>query len=104
MKRTASPTHELELPFDYNQYAEQFLLTYSQNKNVVLEFSDKDIGKGIQIEGSIISVFLSQEDTRKFSTGEAFVELKVYTKTKKSIISDTIPIYVKETLNEKVFT
>lgn len=103
MKRTATGEHEFELPFDYTQYATQFFITYSQNNSVVLELSEKDLGTSVSIEGAIMYVHLSQEDTKKFVAGEAWAEIKLYTKDKKSIISDKIPIYIQDVLNEKVF-
>lgn len=104
MRRTSTPDHEFELPFVYEEYADQLLITYSQNDKIVLELTQEEIGNSISINGGIISVSLSQEDTKKFAEGSAEVEIKLWTKNKKSLISDPISIYVYDVLNDKIFT
>jgi hypothetical protein len=103
MKRTSTPDHEFELPFVYDTYVDQMILTYSQNGNNILEFTEKDIGKQIQILGNKITVTLSQEDTKDFSPGLVTAEIKLWTKERRSIISDPIDIYVSDVQNERIF-
>lgn len=102
-KRTSTPDHEFELPFAYEELSEKLIISYSQNGEVVLEFTEKDIGTSVEISGNIIIVSLSQEDTEKFEPGEVIGEIKTWTKNGKSLISEDIPMYVKQVRNERIF-
>ena len=105
MKRTSTPEHEFELPFSWDDMVEQFILTYTQNNQIVLEFTEKDLGDKLTINKTTNTLIasLTQEDTAKFSVGTAIAELKVWTKSEKSLISEDIPIYMHKVQNERLF-
>ena len=103
MKRSSTPTHSLELPFIYEKYASQFVFTYSQNGNIILEKTEKDVGDSVEVENDILHIYLTQEETNLFCGGDVEMQMKVYTLNGKSIISDIIKIKVDDVLNDKVF-
>ena len=104
MKRTSTIEHKFELDFDYEQYVDKFFLTYKQDNQKTLVFTERDIGDRVKIDGNSIIVNLSQNDTKMFSSGTVFIELKVYTKNKKVLINDgIIQTYMQEVLNDELF-
>lgn len=103
-KRTSTPVHTFGIPYDYSSTIEAFTITYSQEGKNILSFSEDDVGTSVKIEGKTMVVSLSQEDTAKFSPGTATIEIKLWTKDKKSIISDEICTYVKQVKNERIFS
>jgi hypothetical protein len=104
MKRTSTVEHIYELGFDYNQYGEDFMLTYAQNGDKVFVFNKQDIDKKVKFENNAFIVSLNQEDTAKFSQGFADVEIKIYTKNKKVLINeDHLRVYVSNVINEELF-
>lgn len=100
MKRTTTPKIEIELPFDYNNFVEKFLVTFKQLDNIILEKSEKD---DIEIKGNVISFKLTQEETSKFSVGEVFVDIKVLTFGKDVLASDIVYTTAEKVLNDKEF-
>lgn len=103
MKRSSTPKHSFTLPFVYEKFAEKFVLTYSQRNSTVLEKTENDIGEGVVISGNLISVELTQEETKLFSQGKVVIQLKVWTKNKMALISDQIFITAENVLNDEVF-
>lgn len=104
MKRTSTVEHIFELEFDYTQFGEDFMMTYAQNGNKIFVFTKNDIGDRIKVEGNTFTVSFSQEDTAKFSQGLADVEIKIYTKNKKVVISEEpLRVYVTNVINEELF-
>ena len=107
MKRSSTPTHTFTLPFDYQGFCERFMLSYGQivrgAESIVLQKTESDIGSGVFVEGDTIRLTLTQEETLLFEGASAIVEMKVYTKDKKVLISDKVYVPVQDVLNDEVF-
>lgn len=100
MKRTTTPKIEFELPFDYANFVDKFIVTFKQGENIVLEKTESDT---FEINGNTISFELTQEETASFSMGTILVEIKIFTLGKDVLASDIIYTTVEDVLNDKVF-
>ena len=98
MYRSSTPTHIIELPFDYEQFVDKILINYKQGSQIVLEKTENDI----EYNGNIVSYTLTEEQTNKF-IGDNIVKIQVRVKDKsgKSIPSDIIEKSVFEVLDDR---
>ena len=75
MIRGTTPTHTFTLPFDVAR-VKQIRILYAQNRNVLVTKETADC----VMEGSTVSVTLTQEDTFKFDCEEHVqIQLRVLT-------------------------
>lgn len=98
MIRGTTPIHTFTLPFEVNLLKE-VRISYAQSGIVVLEKTKADC----TLEGSIITVKLTQEETLKFDSGKNIeMQLKVLT-TGGEVLSTRIrSVDVGRCLNEEV--
>lgn len=98
MVRGTTPTHTWELPFDASM-AKRVRVIYGQN-NKVLFVKEKD---ECEIEGNIIKVTLSQEETFMFdSRYYAQLQIRVLFEDGSTVSTNISEIVVGETLEEEV--
>lgn len=98
MYRGGTPELRYELPMAYEGYVEKCRLTFKQNERTVLEKRESDF----TVNGNMISVKLTQEETLKFSKGDYTMQLKIKTLDGNILYSEKISEFVKGTLNEEV--
>lgn len=101
--RTQTITHKFTLNID-ESVIEDFIITYSQNGNQIINKEITDIENGtVEVGDNEILVHLSQDDTALFKVGAVNVQVKIWTKNRKSLISREFLTECKDVLNEKVF-
>lgn len=98
MIRATTPTHTFTLPFDYNTFVKKIVITYSQNGEIVLNKTEKDI----VVNGNAISVKLTQEDTVKFVADSVKIQLRVLTLGEDVLVSQIFNETVRDVLNDEV--
>jgi hypothetical protein len=98
MIRATTPTHKFTLPFNYTQYVQKILITYSQKGNIVLEKNENDV----QIDGNIVSYKLTQEETKLFSNGDVRVQVRVLTIDNDALASKEQTVHIDNVLNDEV--
>lgn len=79
MKISSTPTIEIELPFTYEGYVKKFFADFGQNGRVIIEKTEADLGYSVEVDGRKMSIYLSQEETSKFSKGGVIFEMKLLT-------------------------
>ena len=94
MIRTTTPTHVFQLnePLSF----EAIQLTYKQEGDIILVKTEDDC----TIDGNTISVTLTQEETKKFSAGIAYAQIKAIDNSGNVIATNPVAIHVQEVLNE----
>lgn len=98
MKRATTPTHEFFLPIEA-EMIKRFLLTYSQNENVVLEKRENDM----TVDGNVWRIKLTQEETNLFSGDKiAYAQIRVLTTGGDALASSRYPISVLPVDNDEV--
>ena len=102
-KRTSTPSYEITLPFDYTPYVEKFFATFVQGETRLVK-TEADIGQSITVDGKVMTITLTQEETKQFSAGLVEFEIKLYTQNKRVVPSDTALIRFDPVLNEEIFT
>lgn len=84
MRIGTTPTHTFELPFE-GELVKKYEIIYSQRGEVLVCKTESD-GK---LEGNVITVQLSQEDTLKFDPNTLIdIQTKILTVDDKVITSD----------------
>ena len=78
-------------------------------KNIYVTMKQKSIertktNKDIEIDGNVISVHLSQEDTLDFSTGPISVQIRATTNSGLAVASEIKNVTVSEILKDGVIT
>jgi hypothetical protein len=103
MKISSTPTIEIELPFAYEGYVKKFFADFGQNGRVVVEKTEADLGYSVEVNGKKMEIYLSQEETSKFSKGGITFQLKVFTENDKVVISEQETLNAEEVLNRELF-
>lgn len=98
MRRGSTPTHIFTLALDADLIAKVRIL-YSQNNKLVLKKEHSDC----VIDGSTITVKLTQKDTLAFDDGMAEVQIRVNTPDGDSIPSRIYMVSVERLLEDEVF-
>ncbi len=100
MGRGTTKTHTFELPFDAKAIKKTRVL-YSQDGDIVIK---KD-GDEVQIDGNVVTVKLSQEDTFAFSSKVSIeIQLRVLFNNGDVKNSDIIKTSVARCLDNEVIT
>lgn len=99
MTRTTTPVHAFRLPFEPS-LIRRFLLTYSQNGEVLLEKNETQLS----VVGNTWLLTLTQEETNLFSSGWADVEVRVLTTSGVALPAWKTRFNVKGVVNDKVLT
>ena len=99
MIRGTTPMHSFELPFGV-EVIKSGVVTYVQENETILE---KELTE-CNLEGNIVSVKLTQEETLKFNCANryVFVQLRLLTQGGDALASDVMTIEVKRCLNSEV--
>lgn len=101
--RTQTVTHKFTLNID-ESVIKDFVITYSQGGKQIINREMSDLGEYIvELGDNEILVHLSQEDTALFKVGAVSIQVKVWTKNRKSVISKEFLTECKDVLNDKVF-
>lgn len=101
--RTQTVTHKFTLNIN-ESVIDDFIITYSQGGTQIINKEMFDIENGtVEVNGSEVLVHLSQEDTALFKVGLISIQVKVWTKNRKSVISKEFLTECKDVLNDKVF-
>lgn len=103
MKPTSTQEYEFTAPFDFTQYVKAFIATFKQGDEILFTKTEEDIGASVALEGNVMRISLSQEETANFEQGMVDFELKVHTMNGKVAISDTITLVQDEVLNRELF-
>lgn len=100
MGRGTTKKHTFELPFD-GKTIKSLRVVYSQNGRVVF----KKAGDDVQIDGNVVAVNLSQEDTFAFSSNSPVeIQLRVLFTNGDAKNSDIIKTSVARCLDNEVIT
>ena len=98
MGRGTTKRHTFELPFD-GKIIKSLRVVYSQNGRVVF----KKAGDDVQIDGNVVAVKLSQEDTFAFSSNSPVeIQLRVLFTNGDAKNSDIIKTSVARCLDNEV--
>jgi len=72
MRRATTPTHYFTLPSVASEYSD-IHITYSQRGTKILEKNKSDL----TIDGKKVSFTMTQQETKLFDSGVAYVQLRV---------------------------
>ena len=98
MRLGSTPIHEFTIPFDAS-FVKEFKVTYKQDRKVVLEKYLKDF----EIEGRVLSVRLTQEETFLFDEKlNIEVQGRVLTTENNALTSDIVIITAMRCLDREV--
>ena len=96
--RGTTPTHIFTLPFEKEKLAD-LRITYLQGKDKIFTKLKKDV----EINGSDISLTLTQEETLLFKEGtNALIQLKIKTTDDQVLNSDIIEMRIDKSLDNEV--
>lgn len=98
MKRTSTTINVFVTKFNWGEYIDKLIVTYTQMGHIVLEKTENDV----TFNGNILTVELSGNETKIFQEGDVEIEIKGLTKDGKNINSDKIINNVEDVLNDKV--
>ncbi len=113
MFRLATPTHRFIMALDPREWV-KFTISYAQDRKIVLEKTEEDdiqideyISRdchGDEVPVYMMSVRLSQEDTKKFRTSARRTEIQIRClySTGDSFASKLIPVDVRDVLNDQI--
>ena len=97
MRRGTTPTHTFALPFE-TSIISALRITYKQENNVIITKDKNDC----TLNGNVINVKLSQEETLKFKcNAPAKVQLRIV-KNDDAIASEVFNFFVNECLDNEV--
>jgi hypothetical protein len=100
MGRGTTKTHTFTLPFDAKTI-KKTRVVYSQNGDIVIKKTENDV----QIDGNVVTVKLSQEDTFTFSSKlPVEIQLRVLFTNGDAKNSDIIKTSVARCLDNEVIT
>lgn len=97
IRRGTTPTHTWTLPFG-EQYIKDIRASYSQNEQEVIVKTIDDV----VIDGNVLSVDLTQEETFSLEEGTVNMQLRVLTKNDKVVATDIVEKEVYKALNDEV--
>lgn len=98
MTRNSTPIEQFRLPSLASEYS-HIRLTFGQDKDILLEFNKSDL----TIDGDLVSIKLTQEQTNCFKKGYAWVEVSVKTTGGNVPSPAKVTFYVNDVENDKVF-
>lgn len=101
MRRLSTPTHrfDMDLPDDVIGAIKTIMITYAQAGTVVLDKRGEDV----TIEGRTAVTKLTQEDTKKFTSGNRVeMQLRIFTLGGDSIPSNIMTTDCERVLNDEV--
>lgn len=98
MIRATTPTHKFILPFDYNTYVKKIAIAYVQNGRTILKKTESDV----EVNGSTVSYKLTQEETKRFISGNVRVQVRVLTLNNEALASEQYTLPVTNVLNDEV--
>ena len=100
MGRGTTKTHTFTLPFD-GKIIKRLRVVYKQNGRIVF----KKAGDDVQINGNVVAVKLSQEDTFAFSSNSPVeIQLRVLFTDNEAKNSNIIKTSVARCLDDEVIT
>ena len=100
MGRGTTKTHTFKLPFEA-KLIKKTRVVYSQNGDVIIKKTENDV----QIDGNVVTVKLSQEDTFTFSSKSPVeIQLRVLFTNGDVKNSDIIKTSVARCLDDEVIT
>lgn len=98
MRRGSTPTHTFTLPSDIAGSLTAVEITYKQNGKVILQKRKKDC----TIEGNVVAVTLSQEETFLFKD-DAIVKIQIRVAIDDKVYpSDVMRVNCRECLSSEV--
>ena len=98
MGRLTTKTHTFTVPYDTN-LIEKIRVVYAQDGDIVFKKEKQDV----TLDGNVVTVKLSQEDTFKFSHKiPVEIQLRVLFKSGDAKNSDIIKTSVKRCLDDEV--
>ena len=106
MYRASTPKQIFIFPTDIREYADEVLITYAQNGNIVFEKQKSDLEFVEQVGDDFkFAFYLTQEETNLFKPNlsvEVQVRIKTLGPNPKVIPSEIFRISVKDVLNDEV--
>ena len=100
MKQGTTPTHTFLLPFDTSNI-KAFEITYAQHDSILITKRLDDC----TLEGDVVTVELSQEDTFKFDiTTQIQMQLRVLTITNQAYATDILLTSISKSLSKEVLS
>ena len=100
MKQGTTPTHTFLLPFDTSNI-KALEITYAQHDSILITKRIEDC----ILEGDVVTVELSQEDTFKFDiTTQIQMQLRVLTITNQAYATDILLTSISKSLSKEVLS
>jgi hypothetical protein len=101
MRRITTPTHIFSLPEDLTvDSLGDVIITYAQDHKPLIEKRLSDIE--VDGEKNALILTLTQEETKKFHSGKAKVQVRALTSENKVLASQIVSFYVKPVINQEV--
>lgn len=98
MIRLTTPTHRFKFPFELDENVAKVLITYAQNRKIVLEKEFEGA-----VSGNTIEYRLTQEETKRFSPfAKAEIQIRVLFADGKAVASHIYDMKVDDVLNGEV--
>lgn len=102
MYRVTTPTNTFTLPIDTSDCS-KILLQYEQGKTKLTKIYENGVlPSGMTLDEEQVIQLLTQEETKAFKEGFAFVQIRVLTNAGKSYASQTFKVNVNDVLNEEI--
>lgn len=102
MYRVTTPDNVFTLPEDATSY-KVIQISWKQGSRMLTKtIKDGIIPSGITVSGAVVSVMLTQEETKQFKAGELLVQVRALTNGGKALASKRFPIQVEAVNNEEI--
>lgn len=104
MYRVTTPENVFTLPENASAYAVIQIAYKQRSEKLVKVCRDGGTAPGVSISGAVVTVTLTQEETKKFKAGEATVQVRVLTQSGRALASKRFPITFEEVNSEDILT
>lgn len=102
MYRVTTPEHTFTLPEAVNNY-KVVQVAYRQNSvKFAKTYANGEMPSGMSVSGATIIITLTQEETKRFRTGEASVQVRALTQNDVAVASKKFTFKVDDVNNEDI--
>lgn len=104
MYRVTTPTHTFGMPIDTSECAEIQIIYKQCKAELIKHYQNGILPAGMTLDENVVTLVLTQEETKIFSPGVVKVQLRVLTTDNMVYDSQIFNIFAEKALNESVLS
>lgn len=104
MYRVTTPTHSFTLPSDTSDYTE-IQVSYKQgDTKLVKHYENGQLPEGMTLDGNVVKIRLSQTETKAFSKGQVYAQVRTLDANGDAYASVQFELYVNDVISEDILS